>query len=228
MIDFTLIDVLAFVWFVACWIGFDRLARRRAIDTPSLVSTMRVYRDAWMQQMARRDSHQFDATLLNNLLRYVLFFASTTVFILAGLVALLGTADQVIDVVSRLPFSSGFVLWVWEVKVVMLIYIFVYAFFKFTWCAWQFNATGILVGGMPDPHESPERAIQAAATVSGLAALAGKSFNDGVRAYYFSMAALSWFLHPGIFMASTAWVTYVLYRREFRSNTLEVLRAGLR
>jgi uncharacterized membrane protein len=37
----------------------------------------------------------------------------------------------------------------------MLIF-FVYAFFKFTWSAWQFNVTSILVGGMPFPGDSPE------------------------------------------------------------------------
>ena len=84
-------------------------------------------------------------------------------------------------------------VWVWEVKVVMLIYIFVYAFFKFTWSAWQFNATGVLVGGMPAAGESAATLARSAEAVSRLAALAGVSVNYGIRAYYFSMAALSWF-----------------------------------
>jgi uncharacterized membrane protein len=58
-------------------------------------------------------------------------------------------------------------------------------------------------------------------------ALAGESFNYGIRAYYFSMAALSWFLHPLVFIVSSAWVTFVLYRREFHSRTLEALLAGV-
>ena len=40
------------------------------------------------------------------------------------------------------------------------------------------------------------------------------------------MAALCWFVHPALFVAATAWVVLVLYRREFRSRTRDVLRAG--
>lgn len=224
--DFTWTDAFALAWFVACWVGFDQFSARKAKRSPSLLSTLRIHRTFWMNQMSRRDNHQLDATLLNNVLRYVLFFASTTVFILAGLVALLGTTDKVVEVVSRLPFSEGFVVWVWEIKVVMLIYIFVYAFFKFTWSAWQFNAAGILIGGMPAAGEPAETVARSAEALSRLAALAGESVNHGIRAYYFSMAALSWFLHPWVFVVSSAWVAFVLYRREFHSHTLDVLLVG--
>jgi len=224
--DFTWSDALSLAFFVACWVGFDQFSTRKAKQSPSIIGTLRVYRTLWANRLCRRDNHAADVTILTNLLRYVFFFATTTVFILAGLVALLGTTDKVIEVVSRLPFSGGFVVWVWEVKVVMLIYIFVYAFFKFTWSAWQFNATSILVGGTPAPGDSPETARHAEA-VSRLVALAGESFNYGIRAYYFSMAALSWFLHPWIFVVCSAWVTLVLYRREFHSPTLDALLVGV-
>ena len=53
------------------------------------------------------------------------------------------------------------------------------------------------------------------------------SFNRGLRAYYFSLALLAWFLHPVAFMLASAWVVAVLYRREFRSRTLTALLSGL-
>jgi uncharacterized membrane protein len=52
---------------------------------------------------------------------------------------------------------------------------------------------------------------------------ASGNFNQGLRSYYFAMAALSWFLHPWLMIATTLWVVYVLYGREFQSRTLEVL-----
>ena len=42
-------------------------------------------------------------------------------------------------------------------------------------------------------------------------------------AYYFGVAALSWFLHPVLMMIVTAGVVYVLHQREFRSKTLVAL-----
>ena len=223
--DYTWTDLVALIFFVVCWIGFDRYSTRKAQVSPSLIGTLRIYRTWWATRLCTRENHAADVAIINNLIRYVFFFATTTVFILAGLVALLGTTDKVVEVVSRLPFSAGFVIWVWEVKVVMLIYIFVYAFFKFTWSAWQFSATSILVGGTPSP-DSPE-VTRYAEGMCKVVALAGESFNYGIRAYYFSMAALSWFLHPAIFILCSAWVTFVLYRREFHSRTLDALLVGV-
>jgi len=52
-------------------------------------------------------------------------------------------------------------------------------------------------------------------------------FNLGLRAYYFSLALLAWFLDPIVFIFSSTWVVAVLYRREFKSRTLDALLAGL-
>ena len=37
------------------------------------------------------------------------------------------------------------------------------------------------------------------------------------------MAAISWFLNGWIFILVTAWVVWVVYRREFRSHTVNNL-----
>jgi len=55
--------------------------------------------------------------------------------------------------------------------------------------------------------------------------LAAESFNDGLRAYYLSFAAVSWFVSPWAMLAATATVIWVLYRREFRSAVLQALES---
>ena len=50
------------------------------------------------------------------------------------------------------------------------------------------------------------------------------NFNRGLRAYYFGLAALGWFVNPGLFMVGTVWVILVLYRREFHSITKRTLK----
>ena len=57
--------------------------------------------------------------------------------------------------------------------------------------------------------------------------LAAETFNDGLRAYYLSFAAVGWFFSPWAFMAATMLVLWVLYRREFHSEVLFALRDGL-
>ncbi|HXX85361.1 MAG TPA: DUF599 domain-containing protein [Casimicrobiaceae bacterium] len=227
MTDITFADVLALVWFMGCWIGFDAVSRRRTTHTHSLVSALRIHRRRWVATMPHRENNQVDAQILNNLLRFALFFATTTIFILAGLVALLGTTQKVVETVSALPFAAPLSLWMWEVKVLLLVAIFVYAFFKFTWSSWQYNALSILVGQAATQRGSAEREERFVECASRVAAYAGYNFNHGMRAYYLSMAAMSWFLHPWLMIAATTLIVLVLYRREFRSNTLEAFVAGL-
>jgi uncharacterized membrane protein len=59
--------------------------------------------------------------------------------------------------------------------------------------------------------------------VARITSYAGVNFNNGLRAYYFALAAMTWFLHPWLMMAATGWVVLVLYHREFSSRTLQAL-----
>lgn len=53
--------------------------------------------------------------------------------------------------------------------------------------------------------------------------MAAHTFNYGLRAYYFGMATLAWFINPWFFMLVTAGVVLVLYQREFHSGVLAVM-----
>ena len=75
---------------------------------------------------------------------------------------------------------------------------------------------------------SAERQARFVECATRIATYAGDNFNRGMRAYYLSMAAMSWFLHPWLMVAVTTWIVLVIYRREFRSNTLEAFVAGPR
>jgi uncharacterized membrane protein len=221
--DLAIFDVLVFAYFLTCWIGFGRFSLWQARSRPGLVVALRVFRRRWMERLCHRENHQSDATVLGNLVRGALFFASTTVLILGGLFALLGSIQKVIDVVAHLPFTGPVPAWLGEAKVLLLIYIYIYAFFKFTWSAWQYNALSIVVGAAPEPGVAQSDCEPYIACAADIAALAGESFNHGIRAYYFSMAAVTWFLHPLALVIAATWVAYVLYRREFASPTLNAL-----
>ena len=54
--------------------------------------------------------------------------------------------------------------------------------------------------------------------------IAQGEFNRGVRAYYFGLAAVFWFVDPWIFSAITTLIVAVLYRRDFRSTTLAAMQ----
>jgi uncharacterized membrane protein len=49
--------------------------------------------------------------------------------------------------------------------------------------------------------------------------LALTSFNGGIRAFYFAVAWLAWFVHPYAFIATTAVMVTVLYKRQTHSRS---------
>jgi uncharacterized membrane protein len=154
------------------------------------------------------------------------FFASTAMLILGALVALMGYSEQAANVVADLPFGQQVSRRLWELKILVLLLIFVYAFFKFSWSLRQFGFSSILVGAARKP---PADASENAADIDRIALIlsfANRNFNQGLRAYYFGVAALTWFVHPALMIAATLAVLYVLHQREFRSRTLEALASG--
>jgi uncharacterized membrane protein len=211
-------DIVGLIWFVAIWAGYTWYADRHARRAHSLRAVMHAYRTAWMQQMLVRDNRVMDVNILRNLLQGVAFFASATLLVLAGLLTILGSTDRAIEIARALPFAAKTSLLQWELKLLVLIVIFVYAFFKFTWALRQFNYCSTLIGAAP---KGPDDAF--ARLAAQVSTNASKDFNQGLRAYYFSLAALGWFVGPWVFMAATTLVVIVLYVREYRSSALHTL-----
>jgi uncharacterized membrane protein len=224
-----LVDWLALVAFFASWIGYAMFAKRRAEVQPSVLASTNRWRNQWMLQATQRENRIVDAAVIQTLSASPSFFASTTILIIGGLLAILGTTDKASELVKEIPFAARTTTLIFDLKLALLTGVFVFAFFRFTWSLRQYTFGAILVGATPEHKvlgESPERAAYAtrAGRVLGLAA---ETFNDGLRAYYFAFALVAWFVSPIAFMAATALVVFVLYRREFRSEVLRILRQDL-
>src|SRR5262245_37991053 len=222
-IPLTWLDLIAVVLFVALWFGYGWYADYRATPRPHLGSELARYTLDWFARMMERENRMVDVNILRILSRSSQFFASTTMLILGALVALMGYTETAAKLVEELPFAQRVTQRLWELKTLGLLIIFVYAFFKFSWSIRQFGFSSILVGsaakGPADPGQHATH-IDRITTVTGFA---NRNFNQGLRAYYFGVAALSWFLHPVLMLAVTFAVVYVLHQREFRSRTLDAL-----
>jgi uncharacterized membrane protein len=183
---------------------------------------MRQYRREWFARVLQREHRIADIAALNSLLTGATFFASTSILILGGLVAMLGATSRVSEVVAELPYALPETESLSRIKTVLLIGMFVYAFFKFTWSIRQYHFCTILVGAAPvrQPHHADRDYVETLTRVSSHAA---QDFNQGLRTFYFALAALAWFFHPWLSVCGSAAVVYVLYQREFRSRTLHAL-----
>ncbi len=220
------VDWVALVLFFLAWTGYAIFARRRVGKQPSLLATTNRVRRQWMLQTTYREVRVIDGVVIQNLSTSPSFFASTTILIIGGLLAVLGTADKASELARELPFAARTSGLVFDLKLMLLLAIFVYAFFRFTWSMRQYTFGALLVAAAPEAKLFIEEDLsrEAFADKAGrVVGMAAETFNDGLRGYYFSFAAIGWFFSPLVFMAATAGVVYILYRREFNSDVLGVL-----
>jgi uncharacterized membrane protein len=145
--------------------------------------------------------------------------------ILAGLMTVLGSTDKAIDLVADIPFAVLATRQEWELKILLLIVLFIYAFFKFTWSLRQYGFASVMIGGAPAPEEKASSQVKQATSdrIAKMTSKAANNFNTGLRTFYFSQAVLGWFINPILFMGLATFVVYILYRREFSSSTLQIL-----
>jgi uncharacterized membrane protein len=224
MLPLTWLDLAALVLFAAAWAGYQWYADYSATARPRLSREMERYTRAWLVRMVARDNRMVDVNVIRNLSRSSQFFASTTMLILGALVALMGYAEKAASVVAELPFTQQASERMWELKILVLLMIFVYAFFKFSWSIRQFSFGAILVGATQQHTPTPEIYAVHTERIAMIVSFANRNFNQGLRGYYFGVAALSWFLHPVLMIVVTLAVIRVLHEREFHSQTLELLQ----
>jgi len=183
------------------------------------------YRFEWMKLMLGHENRVPDMILLGNLTNMVNFLASTSILIIAGLVTVIYSADNILELLTDHLFIARTTLEQVQFKLIVLTFIFVFAFFKFTWCMRQHTFCSILLGAapfVPNKELTPDE-LEFAKMAAKISDRAGHEFNFGLRSYYFGLAFLSWFINPWFFMATTAVVVLILYHREFKSTTLKYL-----
>ena len=224
-------DWLALAAYFSAWIGYAHFARQRAPVKASLLATTNRIRRQWMLQATYREQRILDGQVMQNLSTSPSFFASTTILIIGGLLAALGASEKASELVREIPFAARTTALVFDFKLLLLIGLFIYAFFRFTWSMRQYTFGALLVGAAPDAKTIEAMGESAAAEREAFAdragrvvGLAAETFNDGLRAYYFSFAAIGWFFSPLLFLLGTAGVVFILYRREFHSEVLAILR----
>jgi len=219
-------DWAALAIFFGGWVGYARFAKRRATTQPSVLASTNRVRHHWMLQTTRREARVIDAVVMQSLATSPSFFASTTILIIGGLLAALSTTEKASELVRDLPFTAQTSTLVFDLKLLLLLAIFVYCFFRFTWSMRQFNYLMIVMGAAP-PQGSQgamEDGRRIVARASRISDIATQHFNSGIRGYYFGLAALGWFVHPWLLIAASVFVLLVLWRREFYSATLAALR----
>ncbi len=217
-------DIAALAWFVSLLIVFKLITNYGPLARRSLTASIQFQRRRWLHNMTMREQRHIDAILLSSLSQSNAFFASTSVLGIAGLAAMLGSGDRTRLLVERLPWVEPSSPELWEIKILFLMSIVIYAFFKFAWAFRLSHYTAILFGAMPPFDAADEEARNAYAThAARMLELVGEHANSGLRSFYYAFAAIAWLFHPILFAAAFTIVILVLLRREFISRASSIM-----
>ena len=220
----TIADIIALFGFFLAWYSVSWIGRQyKENDKTTLSSISKSYRNQWMLHLLERSNRMPDVALVGNLMRSVSFFASTSILVLASLIAVFGVIDDVVKIIHDIPYAQHVSSTLTKVKLLLLVLIFVYSFFKLVWSLRQYNSTVIMIGAAPDVFDEDAELFSYANSLGIVLNRATRHFVEGMRAFEYALAALAWFIHPHLFLLSTILVSLVIYRREFASRTLKAM-----
>jgi uncharacterized membrane protein len=206
--------LLATVFPLLCWFAYNYGVPIIERHRPSLSVIMSMQRRRWVANATRRET-PLDAILAGNLMGAVSFLASTSVLLVLAIFAAFGQLGALMEALSNVGFGRAYTATEVQIHLVVMLAIFVLSFFSFTLALRQFNHFCIMIGAMDHTGVVTEGEIDAIAQLNTLAA---KNFNNGIRAYYFSVATVAWFAAEWLAIAASLLTVGFLIHREFFSS----------
>lgn len=200
-------------WFAYNW-GIGLIERR----VPSLSVIMTMQRRRWVANAARRES-PLDAILSGNLMGSVSFLASTSVLLVLAVFTAFGQMEGLLAALDAIGLPRVFSAHDVQVHFLVMLALFVGAFFAFTLALRQFNHFCILIGAIDRTGGTSDVEIDA---ITRINAMAAQNFNHGIRAYYFSVATVAWFATEWLAIVASVITIGFLVQREFFSTAQAV------
>ena len=220
---FSPLDAAALAALLAAWAWIGWRIEHPSAARPSVSRIVAQYRRDWMVQMVTRQPRIFDISVLATLREGTSFFASATMIAIGGGLALMGDPTRLSGLARELGQAAAPDI-VWETKLLVSILLLVSAFLKFVWSHRLFGYCAVVMASVPNEPEDPT-ALPRAAKAAEINITAARSFNRGLRAVYFAMAALAWLAGPLALIGASGLTLVVLWRREFASNSRRALLA---
>src|SRR5262245_6743230 len=161
MTIFSLLDLVALAGFVGAWGVYGLVVEGTRHGRDSLNSRVSANYEVWMRRMLARDMRMVDMQIMTASQNGTAFFASTSLLAVGGALTLLRSPEELLSVVSAIPFGISTSRALWEIKTIGLTVILVYAFFKFAWSYRLYNYVAVLFGAMPPSADKDTPAAEA-------------------------------------------------------------------
>ncbi len=222
----TNLDWAALALFFLCWLGYDPLLRLMSRRYGALNRDMLTIRRSWMLAMTRREVKLLDSQLLGHSINSGSFFASSNLLLIAGVGGLLFGGDAALKSFVAVGAETP-AAWVLEAKLALVLACLARGLLDFIWSIRQMNYALALIGASECLTDRQDLDAFGRATAAVLnPALA--AFSQGVRGYYFALAASAWLFGPIWLAAGVVSAFALLVWRQAASPAARAIRTAHR
>ena len=222
----TWLDWGALALFFICWLGYGPILRAISRRGGSLNDDMVHVRTVWMASMTQREIKLVDSQLMGHSINSASFFASTNLLLIAAVAGILFGGETALR-----GFAAGGAenvpLKMLEAKLALVLVCLTRGFLDFIWALRPMNYTLALIGAAPELHHKTDRKAFAEAAGQLLNPALG-AFSQGVRGYYFALAAAAWLFGPAWLALGVASSFGLLIYRQAASPAARAIRNARR
>jgi len=222
----TPLDWLGLGLFFVCWLAYGPLLKVLARRSGSLNDDMLAVRHAWMTAMTRREVRLLDSQLLGHSINSGSFFASSNLLLIAGVASVLFGGDQALAGFSAVG-AENVPASLLEAKLGLVLLCLARGLLDFIWSIRQMNYALALIGSAPEITVEADREAFGQATAEVLNPALG-AFSQGVRGYYFALAAAAWLFGPLWLCAGAVAAFALLVWRQSASPAARAIRTARR
>ena len=214
-------DAVAAAFLICAYFLLGWMIEHPPKSRPSVTKIMSENRREWLRVFVTRDPRIFDSQIMGSLRQGTAFFASTCIFAIGGVFALIANTDPLRGVAAEIS-TEDIPIVVWQVKLGLVALMLSNGFLKFVWANRIFGYCSVMMAAVPNDPDHPEalpRALQAAE----LNIRAAINFNRGLRSMYFALGGLAWLIGSAPFLGATVAVIWLIWSREFASLPRDIL-----
>ncbi len=223
--DLDLPRIIAIVLLFSMWALYSPILS--ALGRGTLNAQLHVVRMRWMRMLLQthRDHRAFDALMMGHISNSMAFFGSATLLVLAGLLGTLANISHLYGAAMEVKFVPIVSLELFTAYFITLTVIMAICFFSFTYALRKLSYTLAMMGGLSEATGDDPNSKTMILETATVMTEAVKSLNNGIRGYYFAVAAIFLFAGPYYYIFMTVVMSgLLLYRQGFSTTALSIER----
>ncbi len=216
------VELAALLIYIFCWLGYEPFLQTISKKSGLITKDLSVVRRAWMNEMVIRGFKLFDSNLIGHAVNSSTNFSSANLLLIAAVAGVIFGGQLPMAAVRELGIDVSSPELV-QFKLVLVLICLSRGLLNFIWSIRQINYCVAGMGSLPDNMDAATSAKFTAA-MTNILEPAMSNFSQGVRGYYFSLAAAAWLFGPLSLIAASIGAVGLLAWRQSRSQAARGLR----